>query len=385
MAHLSIPSPMRVPRLWLCRIAILIGAGGCWAPKTPESRGLASDLYRHFRTHNVAMSNQICRRLGPILTQVPSVYLHGDAHLEQYIFTERFEGLSDFDDASFGPAALDYVRFAASILVALEARGQGHAQASDLLHTFNDGYWHGIEGSASPSFALRNHAAHSPPTDRVQHIAQLMKPLNSRFAGELQTVLAPYLESLRARERWTADFVQIVDIGRLDIGCGSRRQRKYLVRLQGASAAPNDDEFLEVKQISDLSGIPCVDAEKDPLRIHRSARVMAQRLYRGFGGLTIDGTPYWTHLWTHQYQEVRIAQVEDTALSQVVRAASVQLGVGHRQSASAASFETMKQLSPVLLDISRSIATEMIHGWKKPSIGSTAGAPVSPGNTSVLP
>ncbi len=57
----------------------------------------------------------MCETLEQALAGTPTVNLHGDPHVEQYSVTESGRGLTDFDDASTGPAALDIVRFAVSI------------------------------------------------------------------------------------------------------------------------------------------------------------------------------------------------------------------------------------------------------------------------------
>ena len=53
---------------------------------------------------------------------MPTVTLHGDPHLEQYAVTDAGRGLTDFDDASKGPAILDLVRFGRPKIMRLTGR-----------------------------------------------------------------------------------------------------------------------------------------------------------------------------------------------------------------------------------------------------------------------
>jgi uncharacterized protein (DUF2252 family) len=80
----------------------------------------------------------ICGRLGDLVDSQSTVTLHGDAHLEQYAVTDRGRGLTDFDDASQGPAVLDLARFATSIRLAVRQRSWEGAEAQ--VSRFLEGY-----------------------------------------------------------------------------------------------------------------------------------------------------------------------------------------------------------------------------------------------------
>src|SRR5262245_5299572 len=77
----------------------------------------------YFRFVNLAFGNEVCRVLRAKRVAIPLVNLHGDAHLEQYAVTDTGRGLTDFDDATTGPAVLDLVRFATSLVLASRERG----------------------------------------------------------------------------------------------------------------------------------------------------------------------------------------------------------------------------------------------------------------------
>jgi hypothetical protein len=61
---------------------------------------LSGGPYVLFRVVNRPWARHVCRALSDEVGALPQVYLHGDAHLEQYSFTEREYGLDDFDDSA---------------------------------------------------------------------------------------------------------------------------------------------------------------------------------------------------------------------------------------------------------------------------------------------
>lgn len=48
----------------------------------------------------------------PSRWRLPSGAVQGDAHLEQFVVTDDDFGLADFDNAGYGPAIVDLVRYA---------------------------------------------------------------------------------------------------------------------------------------------------------------------------------------------------------------------------------------------------------------------------------
>ena len=57
------------------------------------------------------------------MKKMPMVRLHGDAHLEQYAFTDTAFGLDDFDNTTEGSAVIDLVRFIGSMRLVTRERG----------------------------------------------------------------------------------------------------------------------------------------------------------------------------------------------------------------------------------------------------------------------
>src|SRR5215510_13698858 len=77
--------------------------------------------------------------------RLPTVQLHGDAHVEQYSLTSNAWGLDDFDDSTRGPAFVDIVRFLGSIDLAAQQRGWSRDRER-LIDRFFAGYRRGLSG-----------------------------------------------------------------------------------------------------------------------------------------------------------------------------------------------------------------------------------------------
>ena len=149
------------------------------------------------------------------------------------------------------------------------------------------------------------------------------------------------------------EFFDVVGIGGLRLGIGSALDRKYLVRVQGDTDDPMDDEVLEIKEVRSLAGISCIEAtEDDPFRVLLSQARIAYRPFNHLGYLRLDGRNFWVHAWVQNYDEVEIGESFRTPeeLAEVAYDAGVQLGRGHHKMI-AAPFDTqLKQAQLEFLD-----------------------------------
>ena len=134
-------------------------------------------------------------------------------------------------------------------------------------------------------------------------------------------------------------FFHIKKAGRLKMGIGSALDEKYLLRVEGATKANEDDITLEIKEVKDLRGISCILWSKaTPMRpIVMQARLAYKPyLYTGFivvagskgsGG----GKTFWVHEWYDNYHElsIRTSFQAPTDLRDIAADVGVQLGLGH--------------------------------------------------------
>jgi len=116
--------------LWVVATTI-----ACGAPElSPETAVLAvvspevlermrATPHDYFRFINHEWTARVCDVFASDVPQLPTVQLHGDAHVEQYAITSNAWGLDDFDDSTRGPALVDIVRFLGSIELVAQQRG----------------------------------------------------------------------------------------------------------------------------------------------------------------------------------------------------------------------------------------------------------------------
>jgi hypothetical protein len=65
---------------------------------------LRASPFDYFRSVNRPWIARVCDVFAEDLPRVPTVRLHGDAHIEQFAVTKDAWGLDDFDDSARGPA-----------------------------------------------------------------------------------------------------------------------------------------------------------------------------------------------------------------------------------------------------------------------------------------
>lgn len=318
--------------------------------EAPEDADLAANpllLWRitrgphgYFRFINRRFAREVCERFAAETKTMPSVNLHGDAHLEQYAVTSVSRGLTDFDDSTRGPPVLDLVRFGVSIYLAARQMGW-EAQAPEFFAVFLDGYRAALEDphleAPEPRFARTLRARFRK--DRrafLDWASHVVEPVSKAREAAIREALGPCFSRMLRSPTNGADgmsFFEIVMLGKLRLGIGSALDDKYLVRVEGPTEAPDDDVILELKEVRDLSGIPCIDraARSDPFRVLVGQARIAYVPYDYIGYLRMDDRTFWIHSWVTNYRELDVNEEshEPADLAEVVFDVGVQLGHGH--------------------------------------------------------
>ncbi len=320
---------------------------------------IQESAHGYFRFINPLFSEQVCRTLEEAVTDAPTVNLHGDAHLEQYAVTDLGRGLTDFDDATSGPAPIDLLRFGVSLSLATRARGW-EAHTSALLTRFLDGYRAALRDpeTVAPEPAVVGRIRAGFRTDRTAYlrwVKAISGPVEPDLEPELREALKPYFTNMRAESPQLHEaFFRLVDLRRLKLGIGSALDDKFLARIEGPSDDPDDDVVLEIKEVRDLSGVSCVstNAGQDPFRILVGQSRIAYRPYRFLGSIQLDGRPFWIHAWVDNYQEMELGVTARTPdeLAEVVYDVGVQLGRGHPNQIAAPLDRQLRQALLVRLD-----------------------------------
>ncbi|MEE8060379.1 MAG: DUF2252 family protein [Gemmatimonadales bacterium] len=312
---------------------------------------LVASPHAYFRFINREFTQEVCQRYVYLGEHLPAVNLHGDAHLEQYAVTDSGRGLTDFDDSATGPAVVDLIRLGTSIFIAAEANGWTDQRDMFLL-VFYDGVGAGVTDPERrpppPVIVSRIRAGFS--TDKLSLLAgmdSLMDP-EAVDSTRLEAGFDVYREAM---------FAQFPDLpetffdgkrgGRLSAGVGSALDEKYLVRVEGPTDAQEDDLFLEIKEVRDLSGVQCLDRRAgDVFKILTGQSRIAYQPYQYTGYIFLnprrareselgsdfwDGRTYWVHAWMDNYAELSVdtSFATPAELTEVLYDIGVQLGRGH--------------------------------------------------------
>ncbi len=303
---------------------------------------IATSPFQYFRFTNPGFAAAICATFEDIFPALPTVNLHGDAHLEQFAVTDASFGLVDFDDAVGGPAVIDLLRFGVSLQI---AAGERRWTADEALDSFFAGYQAALEDPATegPLPAFVDRARQSFARDPDAFLAScdaLMEPLLPGEQPEADAGSKRYIELMREQNpKLTRAFFATKRSGRLRGGVGSAFDERYLLRVEGPTPAPADDVVLEAKELRDLRSVPCVQA--GPLGGRFRTIVGRARL----GGnddpfLAViprgpeespDDPPFWVQSWQPDYRELDAAHDLTSAaeLAELAYQVGLQLGRGH--------------------------------------------------------
>jgi len=339
--------------------------------------------FRYFRLLARASSARTCVEFSDLRWRLPAVAVHGDAHLEQFVVTDGTYGLEDFDRSGFGPAVVDLVRYASSLHVA--CRDMRWACDADAAVTAYFGAYH--EALDHPvrrrQPAVVRRLRDSVPQGGMTWLEwadKLMKPLPSAEEASLRGGWGRFIDlMLETSPERPREFYRLVRVGRIEMGVGSALEPKTLLRIGGATDRANDDEILEARITSAVSGDRCVTRPPNGGSLHVSmfATLLGSRLPDVFGFMPqqSDGRApeLWIQSWDRGYRELSAADLQSQAeLNQLATDAGHQLAGhfwttfpeplrGHFRFAQLRAFE----LSHVRARAAaRRFADETIRGWE---------------------
>jgi Uncharacterized protein conserved in bacteria (DUF2252) len=356
---------------------------------------LRADSLQYFRFINRPWIARVCEAFSKDLQNAPVVRLHGDAHVEQFAITNEAWGLDDFDDSVRGPALVDIVRFLASIDLMARERGWTHDRRA-LFDRFFEGYRRGLSdpdySPPQPDIVRRLRA--EAPITRVAFLAwgeAMMEPMTDPSMKAVVSGMEVFARFvLNERPGLSPEYFRVSKAGWLHMGVGSAIDKKILIRVQGPSPAPEDDELLEVKELRDLGGLSCLE---DPSATSSppTFRVIAgaQQLGRFHHNILASGPElvipelvfrgealgnWWIRSWDPSYREVRrddLRSVKD--LAAIAYDSGVQLGAGclheHAGPQGAAlrkqALASIKRLEARIRQETSTLVDEMLLGWQE--------------------
>ncbi len=148
---------------------------------------ISQDPYLYFRFINKRWSKAVCDSLTRANLEFVVTSLHGDAHFNQYAITKDQRGLDDFDDSVSGPAALDIVRFLASVELVLVGK-EWDAQRDEAFDAFVEGYrLAGADPSYNPpepTYAARLRSRSMSQEEFLPWAESLMEPFDEHASRQ---------------------------------------------------------------------------------------------------------------------------------------------------------------------------------------------------------
>ncbi|HTJ83190.1 MAG TPA: DUF2252 family protein [Polyangiaceae bacterium] len=334
-------------------------------------RALVGSSFRYFRYVNGPFTRAVCARFASDVQSMPTVNLHGDAHVEQYAAAVDGRGLADFDAATLGPPIVDWMRFAASLWL---AAGDDDAGARAAVEAFVKGYRASLADpdakGPEPRVVTRLRAAWGTPAEWLDGVEKLMAPLDDAKKKHMELARANYMAAMRSQNPDLAEsFFAMKRGGRLTVGIGSAHEEKMLMRVEGPTLAADDDVILETKQFVATES-DCTRGDPDDVRrvIIGQARIGSpQRL---LGTVRFDDRTYYVHAWRMHYDEVDVRDIRDASeLAELAYDVGLQLGRGHPNGLDtdgklrARLGEVLDREAPKMADDARALADRTKKGW----------------------
>jgi hypothetical protein len=344
---------------------------------------LHTDAFAYFRFVNRPWTERVCRAFADV-RGLPTVRLHGDAHIEQFAVTKDAWGLDDFDDSARGPEFVDIVRFLGSIDLATRQRGWTHDRDA-LWDRFFEGYRRGL---SDPDYRptepdiVRELRLQAPVT-RVDYLTWGEHQMQPMDEARLKIVVATVqgLDRLVRRDRPTLPpgYFVVVRAGWLHMGIGSAAIRKVLIRVQGPTTDPDDDVLLEGKEVSSLDGVPCLEGPTTPPAIrvidgtrqlgrlkHDILAVGPTMLIPAAADRAEHWLDWWISSWEPSYREVRVSDLRSVKdLADIAFDSGVQLGAGKLASIRNQVLASDVRLGRRLRKETAAIVEELLAGWQE--------------------
>jgi hypothetical protein len=398
-----------------CAVCILVGAGlGAFQARSSTPQGAASPFgersslrlnkpalraegapqalldkvsasaFRYFRMLARQVDDRACYEFRDLRWRLPSVAVHGDAHIEQFVVTDDSYGLSDFDRSGFGPSVVDLVRYTASIHLACREvlwPCDPTQAARAFFRAYREALDHPVARS-QPAIVGRLRA--TPPLDRhawLEWAEQQMQPLPAADEQALRREWFRFIALMRetSPERQEG-FYRISRMGQVAIGIGSALEPKTLIRIAGPTDSPDDDYILEARITGLPDGRECVSrpANGGSLHVFMLTELLGHRLPEVFGFAPREGgaeqRELWIQSWDNGYREISVTTLRDqTDLDELANDAGTQLAGNfwttfpqplrlHQRFAQLRAFEMTEDRAR---DLGRDLAREIVTEWER--------------------
>lgn len=296
---------------------------------------LESSPHRYFRALEPRYSARTCAAFADVRSKLPTVAIHGDAHVEQFVVTDTTFGLEDFDQSGYGPAVVDLVRYAASLHLTCH-EVPFTCDADKLVATYFDAYRSALARAPSrnvPSLVAR--IRRNTSRDRNEWLAWVDKRMTHVTPSEDALVRSKWAQMVANQNdpRMRPPYSDVVKVGGLRMGIGSGLDVKVLLRLRGPSDAPDDDVVIEGRSTPEPAEDPCVWRPREGRALYTLMfmSLLGPRTPEFVGVAPFESAPeasaYWVQSWDFSYRELAIADLaSERELDELAEDAGKQLG-----------------------------------------------------------
>jgi hypothetical protein len=345
---------------------------------------LDATAFRYFRMLAREFAARTCFEFRDLRWRLPSVAVHGDAHLEQFVITGHSYGLEDFDAAGFGPSVVDLVRYATSLRIACRDATwacNGDEAVELYLEAYHEALDHRVDRVAPTIVArLRSDVVERPYAWLERAVSQV-RPIPADGEATFRKGWARFIQLMRdTRPDRPESFYDIVRVGSVEIGVGSALEPKTLIRIAGPTSAAEDDLILEARISAMPTGYECVAQATSggSLQVLMFTALLGPRLPDVFGFLPREGQreapEYWVQSWDPGYREVAASEVTSQAeLNELAVDAARQLA-GHfwttfpeplRGQQRFAQLRAFEMTHVRARNLSRILAEETVREWQR--------------------
>lgn len=346
---------------------------------------IAASPHRYYRFIAQQFAEVVCQRYASLAKGAPTVEIHGDAHIEQYMVGSLGRGLSDLDRHGRGPALTDLLRLSTSIVLAVDEtvdnaafRGAAPKGIAALFRGYRAALEDPDKRIDAPAIVARIAPKRNDRKALLAFADGAMKPVPSGAPrSQAQKLYDAFQADTLARnptrpkgEEFPVSYLSMQKVGTLELGIGSVLDQRFLLRLAGKTSAPDDDVLVELKPVR-APGASCLAPSKDyaETRFLFAAPVTTPRLAAG----PIPGTGYWSFEWSDDYHELRIDKTLVTLedLEAVAFESGFLLARGHLSSAEASARDVTKagllptpEFESKVAEAAVELAAETQSAWK---------------------
>ena len=210
-----------------------------------------------------------------------------------------------------------------------------------------------------------------------------MRPVDPTEYANAQASLTLFgAIAAKLRPELTASYLNLKKAGWIHMGVGSALTRKVLLRVEGPTAAPEDDVILEAKQLSDLRGVTCLDVPRagEVFRVLTGAEqlgrirhdILAVVPRRDEGDAQVRD--WYVRTWDETYAEVKVADLRSAAeLAEIVHDAGAQLGATNlaggipmiETQMRHLELEAVTRLEPRIRAVAHELTNELSQAWQQ--------------------